>query len=174
MKHWLVIALLSALNLAPIYQALSAPADPWQGLGFLEGTWEARTQAGSAGAKAAGTYTFKHELKDHVLARYSVPAACEGPKNFDCEHGDVLYVYQEAQGQPLNAIYFDNEGHVIHYAVSTPDSATAVFLSDASPSGPQFQLVYQLKGAIMLGKFQMRMPGQQEWKSYLEWSGAKR
>jgi hypothetical protein len=24
-----------------------------------------------------------------------------------------------------------------------------------------------------VGTFQMRMPGQQEWKSYLEWSGGK-
>jgi hypothetical protein len=29
------------------------------------------------------------------------------------------------------------------------------------------------KGAVMSGKFQMRMPGQAELKSYLEWSGLK-
>jgi hypothetical protein len=143
-------------------------------LSFLEGTWEAHTQSGSANAQANGTYTFKLELKRHVLARYSVPVGCKGPKAFDCEHGDLLYVYQEAGGQPLKAIYFDNEGHVIHYAVSTPESNTAIFVSEASGSGPQFQLVYQLKEAVMSGKFQMRMPGQAEWKSYLEWSGSRK
>ena len=40
----------------------------------------------------------------------------------------------------------------------------------ASASAPQFQLVYQLRDALMSGKFQMRMPGQAEWKSDLEWS----
>jgi hypothetical protein len=110
-----------------------------------------------------------------VLVRSSsVSAACSGPKSFDCEHSDVLYVYQEAQDQQLKAIYFDNEGHVIHYAVSTPDSTTAMFISEPSPSGPQFRLVYELKDVLMSGKFQMRMPGQAEWKSYLEWTGAKK
>jgi hypothetical protein len=109
-----------------------------------------------------------------VLARHSEPAACKGPKAFDCIHSDLLYVYQEAEGQPLRAIYLDNEGHVIHYAVSTPDATTALFVSEASLSGPQFQLIYQLKDAVMSGKFQARMPGQADWKSYLEWSGGKK
>jgi hypothetical protein len=85
----------------------------------------------------------------------------------------LLYVFSDGPVQPLKAIYFDNEGHVIHYKVSTPDAGTAVFLSDGSQPGPAFQLVYQSKDAAMLGRFQMRMPGQTEWKSYLEWSGAK-
>jgi hypothetical protein len=108
-----------------------------------------------------------------VLVRRSDSAACTGPAKFDCEHSDMLYVYQEAGNQPLKAIYFDNEGHVIHYAVSTPEATTALFVSEAAPSGPQFQLIYQLKDGVMTGKFQMRMPGQADWKSYLEWSGAK-
>jgi hypothetical protein len=57
MKGWVAAVALSSLNLAPIQQALSAPTDRCGALGFLEGTWEARTQAGSAGAEAAGTYT---------------------------------------------------------------------------------------------------------------------
>lgn len=151
-----------------------AAADPWNALAFLEGTWEAHTQAGSAGAQSNGTYTFKPELKHHVLVRRSDSAACKGPANFDCDHSDVLYVYQEAENQALKAIYFDNEGHVIHYSVSAPDSKTALFVSEASPSTPQFRLLYELKDSLMWGKFQMRMPGQAEWKSYLEWSGAKK
>jgi hypothetical protein len=51
---------------------------------------------------------------------------------------------------------------------------SAVFISDGSPSGPQFRLVYEMKDAVMSDKFQMRMPGQAESKAYLEWSGAKK
>lgn len=174
MKTFVAVAALFALALTQIDRALSAPADPWKALAFLEGTWDAHAQAGSAGAQSNGTYTFKPELKNHVLVRRSDSAACKGPKNFDCEHSDMLYVYQDAENQPLKAIYFDNEGHVIHYAVSTPDPSTAIFISDVSPSGPQFRLVYELKDSVMWGKFQMRMPGQADWKSYLEWSGAKK
>lgn len=175
LNTWPAVAALFALALTQNDRALSAPADPWKALAFLEGTWDAHTQTGSAGAQSDGKYTFKPELKNHVLVRSSEPyAACKGPASFDCEHHDVLYVYQEAQNQPLKAIYFDNEGHVIHYDVSTPDATTAIFLSAASPSGPQFRLIYELKNAVLAGKFQMRMPGQAEWKTYLEWSGAKR
>ena len=77
-------------------------------------------------------------------------------------------------GQPLKAIYFDNEGHVIHYDVSTPTATTVMFLSDPATPGPQFRLVYEKKDSVMFGKFQMHMPGQTDWKSYLEWSGAAR
>ena len=174
MKNFVAVAVLFALALAQHDRAVSAPTGPWAALGFLEGTWAAHTQGGSAGAQSNGTYTFKSELKHHVLVRRSGAAACKGPADYDCDHSDVLYVYRDAENQPLQAIYFDNEGHVIHYGVSTPDSTTAMFVSDASPSGPQFRLVYELKDAVMSGKFQMRMPGQAEWKSYLEWSGAKK
>ena len=174
MKGMIVVAALSAFALSQNDQAISASADPWSALAFLEGTWDAHAQAGSAGAQSSGTYTFSPDLKHHVLVRRSDSAACKGPANYDCEHSDVLYVYQEAENQPLRAIYFDNEGHVIHYSVSTLDSRTAVFISDASSSTPQFRLLYELKDSVMWGKFQMRMPGQAEWKSYLEWSGAKK
>lgn len=175
MKRLLAVAGLFVLALTQNGRILSAPADPWMALAFLEGTWNAHTRAGFAGAQSNGTYSFKPELKHHVLVRSSEAyAACKGPANFDCKHSDMLYVYEEAGNQPLKAIYFDNEGHVIHYTVATPNSNTAVFISDASPSGPQYRLVYDLKDLVMSGKFQMRVPGQAEWKSYLEWSGAKK
>jgi hypothetical protein len=152
----------------------SAPAPaPWKSLEFLIGTWEAKTKSGTAGAVSSGTYSFQTELKDHLLARHSTNSGCKGPADFDCLHGDLLYIYRDAPGQPYKAIYFDNEGHVIHYDVSTPASATVVFQSDKSQAGPQFRLSYERKGTTMSGKFQMRMPGQTEFTSYLEWSGEK-
>jgi hypothetical protein len=155
--------------------AAAQPApDPFQALKFLEKTWEAKTQGGGE-VKTSGIYTFRRELGGHVLARHSTSdPGCKAPAAFDCEHGDLLYVYADAPGQPLKAIYFDNEGHVIHYDVSTPKPNTVVFLSDTSVPGPQFRLIYELKEGSMTGKFQMHMPGQAEWKSYLEWSGSKK
>jgi hypothetical protein len=142
--------------------------DAWKPLRFLIGTWEAKTRGGSAGAASSGSYSFQLELRDHVLARHSSGSGCKGPADFDCEHGDLLYVYQDAAGQPYKAIYFDNEGHVIHYDVSFPSPTSVVFLSD------QFRLSYELKGSTMYGKFQMRGPGRDDFKSYLEWSGKKK
>lgn len=172
-----LLILLSAFAIALSAQAQnnSKPSDPFQQLSFLTGTWEAKTVNNPAVA-ASGTYSFQFELKNHVLARHSTSysAACKGPDDFDCEHGDLLYVYSDGPQQPLRAIYLDNEGHVIHYSVTTPAATTAEFLSDPGLPGPQFRLLYELKGAVMSGKFQLRMPGQQDWRSYLEWTGSKK
>lgn len=177
-KLWVLVLSLSAV---PMMGQAAAPAgaakaDPFQALRFLQGTWAATAQ-GPNGVNSVGEYSFGPELKGHVFARHAVnTAACEGPADFDCNHGDLLYVYPEGPG--LKAIFLDNEGHVIHYDVSTPDAATVVFLSEASqpPSqpSPQFRLTYHLQGGVMSGKFQMKPPGGSEWRSYLEWSGGKK
>jgi hypothetical protein len=147
---------------------------PLRVLSFLEGTWDAKTSRASSGIDASGAYTFKKELGGHILARYSSSAGCVGPADSDCKHGDLLYVYQDPVNRALKAIYFDNEGHVIHYDVSTPGPARAVFISDATAPGAQYRLTYELKGAVMQGRFQIRQQGEAEWVSYLEWSGAKK
>ncbi len=152
-------------------QAPSAPAtDVFASLHFLDGTWDAKA-AGANGISSLGTYTFASELAGHVYARHGKAANCSGPKSFDCEHTDLLYIFPEGAG--LKAIYFDNEGHTIHYEVTTPTPTSVVFLSEAGSPGPRFRLVYELKEGVMAGKFQMQPPGQTEWHSYLEWSGGK-
>ncbi len=159
---------------AGLWARQPSSTDPWESLRFLIGRWEAKTQGGSAGASSSGTYTFQLELRDHVLARHADSGPCKGPAGFDCEHGDLLYVYRDSPGQRYKAIYFDNEGHVIHYEVSTPAPGTAVFVSDGSQPGPRFRLVYELRGTVMFGKFEMRVPGQTEFRPYLEWRGGRK
>lgn len=174
MNRTAATTLLLALSLLLSSEVWSAEADPWKAISFLQGTWGAEIRAGTAGAQGISNYTFKPGLRHHVISRTSAaPATCKGPEDFDCGHSDLLYIYQEGPKQPLKAIYFDNEGHVIHYEVATPQWDTVIFISEASASGPQFRLMYQLSNAIMSGQFQVRMPGQKDWKSYLEWSGPK-
>jgi hypothetical protein len=112
------------------------PSAPWKPLEFLVGTWEAKTQGGKSGAAVSGAWSFPLELRDHVLARHSGNSDCKGPADFDGDHGDILYIYPDAPPMSYKAIYFDNEGHVIHYDVSTPASGTAVFLSSPFQPGP--------------------------------------
>lgn len=171
------VLLLSALLAAAPFSAQTATSpstDPFQPLSFLVGTWQAKTINNPA-VTAIGAYTFRTELNGHVLARHTVSdsSKCKGPEDFNCEHADLLYIYSDHPGQPLRAIYFDNEGHVIHYSVALPTASSAEFLSDPGNPGPRFRLSYELKGAVMNGKFQIRMPGRQEWQSYLEWTGPK-
>jgi hypothetical protein len=170
----LLAVALSAAAQTPAQTPAPAPPDPFKSLTFLEQNWEANTN-GFNGVKSTGTYTFRRQLGGHILSRVATTdIACKGPTDFDCGHSDMLYIFQDAPGQPLKAIYFDNEGHVIHYDVTTPAPQSVVLLSDPSTPGPRFRLTYEIKDALLLGKFQMQMPGQSEWKSYLEWSGPKR
>ena len=147
-----------------------AKADPLARLAFLDGNWIAKAQ-GPGGVAASGSYRFATELDGHVLARHSRTAECKAPSGFDCEHGDLLYVFAEGPAGALKAIYFDSEGHVLHYDVSTPTPTTAIFGTDSAMPGPQFRLVYELKDGVMSGRFQLKAPGSTEWRSYLEWSG---
>jgi hypothetical protein len=176
MKFLLLVS--SAFMLALPAAAQKIPqraADPFQPISFLIGAWEART-INNPSVTAVGAYNFQAELNGHVVTRHSIAdtAKCKGPADLNCEHSDMLYIYADAPGQPLHAIYFDNEGHVIHYTVTALTPTSAEFLSNPQQPGPQFRLIYELKGTVMSGKFQMRMPGQPDWKSYLEWSGSKK
>ena len=150
-----------------------AKADPWAGIRFLLGSWEAKTTGGVAQAQVSASYSFRLELRDHVLARHSRSGSCSAPDDFDCQHSDLLYVYPASTGAALEAIYFDNEGHIIHYAVSTPKPGTVVFLSDPAQPGPQYRLSYTFLAGVMSGQFEMKMPSQTEFTSYLEWNGKR-
>jgi hypothetical protein len=178
------IALLSAIVLltvggisaqAPAKALAQTPAkpDPWTALHFLLGSWDAKTTGGVAQAQASAGYAFQLELHDHLLARHSHTGACNAPDDFDCQHSDLLYIYPAANGPTLEAIYFDNEGHVIHYGVTTPTPNTVVLLSDPAQPGPQYRLSYELLDGVMTGKFELQIPGQTEFKTYLKWSGKR-
>jgi hypothetical protein len=172
-RRFALLAAMSLLTACGLSAQTAAKADPWAGLRFLLGSWEAKTTGGTAQAQVSAAYAFRLELRDHVLARQSSGGACKGPEDFDCRHSDLLYIYAAGKGQTLQAIYFDNEGHAIHYDVSTPKPGTVVFLSDPAQPGPQFRLSYELVDGVMVGKFQLRKPGQTEFMSYLEWSGKR-
>jgi len=169
------LPLLLALLLAPVLplQAQTPPsgADPWAGLRFLLGNWEAKTTGGMAQAVSTGSYSFALELNGQLLARHSQNSSCSGPASYNCQHSDLLYIYAEAGSPALRAIYFDSEGHTIHYAVSTPQPNTAVFLSDPAQPGPRFRLSYERAGDLLQGKFELQAPGQGAFHTYLSWTG---
>lgn len=185
MRRFVLFALIfCAASLAAQSPAAPQPADPLAPLDFLIGTWSAKADsaAGSAGAQGAGTYTFRRDLNGHALVRSSSYDNCKGPSNFDCTHRDQLTIFADPNAMAMHkssllALYLDSEGHVIYYAISTPDPRTIIFNSQALPSLPKFRLIYHLEGdgpkAIMSGKFQTASPGSEDFHSYLEWSGAK-
>jgi hypothetical protein len=115
---------------------------------------------------------FAPELKGHVLVRRCATGCDNGPMG--AGYSDILYIYKNSPDQTYRAIFFDTEGHVLQYQISTPSANKAVFLSDGSVPGPRFQLTYELVGGTMSGKFEMLAPGGAAARQLSAWSGAKK
>ena len=126
---------------APPAAKQAPPASPLDGLRFLVGSWrgEGSGQPGTGNGRDA----FRFDLDGRVLVRRShaeYPPSAGRPA---VVHDDLMVVYPAPDGRALEAVYFDNEGHVIRYegAVS-PDGRRAVFTSAARPGAPRFRLTY--------------------------------
>ena len=103
--------------------------DPWASYRFLMGRWigEGSGQPG----QGKGEFTFGLELEGKVLVRRNFNQILTGPDRPPTVHEDLMVVYPADKGQPLRAIYFDNEGHVISYGVRpSEDRRSLTFLSD--------------------------------------------
>ena len=85
-------------------------------------------------------------------------------------HDDLMYLYPDPADQRLRAIYFDTEGHVIHYRVEWPTSDTIQLLSNAAPASPGFRLTYtQIDHDTLHLTFEIAPPGQPDaFSAYLE------
>jgi len=112
------------------------------GLSFLVGEWNG-TGSGTPGA-GAGSFSFSPDLQNQVLVRRAhseYPAAGGRPA---VVHDDLMIVY----ASETRAVYFDNEGHVIHYAVRVDaDAKSATFVSTDPSPAPLFRLVYRQQAA---------------------------
>jgi hypothetical protein len=149
----------------------SKNADNWEAFRFLLGDWTGEG-TGTPG-EATGGFSFSFDLEGKILIRKSradYPATKDKPAY---SHTDLMVIYQEPDGKATRAIYFDNEGHVIHYEVSlSKDQTTLTFLSDASPSAPRFRFTYnKAKNDSLTFQFDIAPPGKPEaFSKYLEGS----
>ena len=137
----------------------------WDKWSWLIGDWagEGSGQPGQGG----GTFTFKPDLDAKILVRKShteFPASGNKPK---AAHDDLMIIYPDYSGIPVKAIYFDNEGHTINYAITYADSSI-VLTSLKIPNVPDFRLSYlQLGNNSVNIKFEMSRDGE-KFITYLE------
>jgi len=173
MKRLSTLALLVLLYLPlPVrsFSQLNKQADNWEAFRFLIGEWVGKG-TGSPG-EAGGAFSFSLDLEEKILVRRNradYPATKDKPAY---SHTDLMVIYKE--GTETRAIYFDNEGHTIHYAVTvSKDMPTRVtFLSEISTSAPRFRFIYsKINNDNMTFQFDIAPPGKPEaFARYLEGS----
>jgi hypothetical protein len=129
----------------------------WKSVQFLLGNW-ATTETP---ANTTGSFSFQTDLDGRVIIRRSFSQVQNGPR-----HEDLLVIYVEGPDAGLRAAYFDSEGHVIRYKVTSPAPDRAVF--DSEGEGPPYRLSYWMAGRELKGKFEVGG------KAYLEWASVRK
>jgi hypothetical protein len=166
-----IVFVLLATSLSARQSQAPKEAANWDGFRFLLGEWVG--EGAGAPVEATGGFSFSFDLEGKILVRRNradYPATKDKPAY---SHTDLMVIYQEPEGQATRAIYFDNEGHIIHYAVSlSKDQMTLTFLSDPSPSAPRFRFTYnKARNDSMTFQFDIAPPGKPEsFSRYLEGS----
>ena len=144
---------------------VSAQDTDWKRLEFLLGKWtgvagEKDTQIGAG----QGAFSFELDLNKKIMVRRNNASYDSGIR-----HDDLMVIYLEGA---TRAIYFDSEGHVIHYNVTVPSNNRAVFESDGTQPGPKYRLTYWLDGASLNGKFEIAAP-MSEYQTYMSWTSKR-
>ena len=142
----------SVASAGPVASAAFDPAfAPLRG---LLGRW----QGSDPDRRSTGEFTLAPDLGGKVLVRHNRNDSPQG------HHEDLMIVFATPGG--LRASYFDNEGHVIQYAVSS--SADRIeLISDEVPGQPRFRLRYEQHGPNELAiDFAAAMPGAAEFQHY--------
>ena len=112
------------------------------------------------------------DLDKKILVRKShteFPATDKKAKEI---HDDLMIVYSDNSGNPSKAIYFDNEGHTINYAVTFSDKSI-ILTSEKIQNAPVFRLTYTLlEDKRVNTKFEMSQDGE-KFTTYIEGKSRK-
>ena len=157
----------------PVFAA-QAPApvqDAFAPLRFLLGEWQGEDGKGAPGTPSRGEFSLREELGGKVLVRrnFAEYPAQAGRAAF--RHDDLMTIFTE--GGQLKALYTDNEGHVIHYAITqAAEDEGAVFLSEGP--GSRFRMTFLRKRADLVTiKFEIAQPGK-DFATYVEANARKK
>jgi hypothetical protein len=166
-----VLLLLTLTGLLPVSIGSSAQetTSGWALFESLLGDWVG--EGGGQPGQGTGEFSFHPDLQNRILVRRSYAAYPPTKDRPAFRHDDLMVVYRESDSAPLRALYFDSEGHVIHYSVTaSSNQKTIEFVSEVLPSSPRYRLTYVMTGSDTLTlKFEIAPPGKPDsFSTYVE------
>lgn len=143
----------------------AVPAADWGPVQFLMGRWVGEG-TGQPGVGTGG-FSFETDLQSTVMVRknYAEYPPAKGRPAF--RHDDLTIIYRDETSRQLRAVYFDNEGHKIEYAVE-PNGNGVVFTSEGPRATTRYRFTYTRDGPDRLKiKFEIAEPGK-DLATYIE------
>jgi hypothetical protein len=163
-----LIAVIAVLSLTS--HSFAQKNNTWDKWSWMMGTWKGEG-TGEPG-KGGGTFSFGTALDKKIIVRKShseYPATKDKPK---IVHDDLMVIYLDFSGTASKAIYFDNEGHTINYAISY-SASNIIMVSEQIPHVPVFRLTYTLLAPASINtKFEISQDGE-TFVTYLEGKSKK-
>lgn len=154
-KQSLLLFLVLCLYAGVQAQTTDSTWAKWQ---FLIGNWEG-VGTGKPG-EGKGGFSLQPELDGKVLIRrnHADYPAQNGRPSYT--HNDIMMISPLDKKDSFEAVYYDNEGHVINYIVSFTADGTILFISEAAEKSPRFKLTYKSMGTDKVSiKFEIAPPG---------------
>ena len=163
----LLLSIVICLNLSA-----QKNSEMWSKWKYLIGNWEG--EGNGTPGKGDGFFSFRNDLDENILIRKNhseYPATADSPATV---HNDIMIIYPDTSGNPVKAIYFDNEGHIINYAITYSDS-TIILTSEVKTNSPRFRLTYiKIDSKTVNIKFEIAFAQKPDFfTTYLEGKGIK-
>jgi hypothetical protein len=167
---WRMILTAVLLLCATKIAVAQSSAPNWTPFSWLVGDWIGEGAAADRG-QGTGGFSFMLDLQKNILVRknWADYPATNGHATF--RHDDLMIAYQESAKDPVQAIFFDSERHIIRYVVGvSADGNTIQFTSEAQSSSPRYRLTYVKTGETTLTlKFEIAPPGKPDaFAAYIE------
>ncbi|MGA2822163.1 MAG: hypothetical protein ABSE72_01425 [Bacteroidales bacterium] len=143
----------------------------WERWNGLIGEWVG--EGSGIPGQGGGGFSFKFDLNKKILIRKSHSEYLANKDKSANIHEDLMIVYPDSTGTPCQAIYFDNENHVIHYNI-TCSVKSIQFTSDKKANAPVFRLTYfSIDDSTVNTKFEMSHDGD-KFMTYIEGKSKKK
>lgn len=137
----------------------------WNKWDWLVGDWVG--EGSGMPRQGGGWFSLQPDLDGKILVRKNHAEYPATNSKVQMTHDDLMIVYLDYAGKPSKAIYFDNENHVINYAI-TYSEKSIVLTSDKIQNFPIFRLTYiSLDKETISVKFEMSQDGE-KFQTYVE------